>query len=95
MPAASLVYLIYTTLAIFRSIKCKVDTVIYRYNNSNTLTCFQMKLLLNLHAHPLQMPVKETKYNYGMLMDTFKSNFKPVKHLLFTNIDESHNKSMF
>lgn len=54
-----------------------------------------MKLLLNLHAHPLQMPVEETKYNYGMLMDTLKSNFKPVKHILFTNIDESHNERMF
>lgn len=54
-----------------------------------------MKLLLNLHAHPLQMPVEETKYNYGMLMDTLKSNFKPVKHLLFTITDESHNESTF
>lgn len=58
-------------------------------------SCFQMKLLLNLHAHPLQMPVEETKYNYGMLMDILTNNFKPVKHLLFTNIDESHNVSMF
>lgn len=51
-----------------------------------------MKLLLNLHAHPLQMPVEETKYNYSMLTDIFKNNFKPVKHFLSTNIDESHNK---
>lgn len=50
-----------------------------------------MKLLLNLHAHPLQMPVEETKYSYSMLKDILTNNFKLVKHLLFTNIDESHN----
>lgn len=54
-----------------------------------------MKLLLNLHAHPLQMPVEETKYSYGMLKDILTNNFKLVKHLLVTNIDESHNVSMF
>lgn len=37
-----------------------------------------MKLLLNLHAHPLQMPVEETKYSYGMLKDILTNNFKLV-----------------